>query len=54
MVCSLADVDEKVENHDMPERIKQDIVEDNAPICTYCFEEIAEEKLTKLIEESKK
>jgi hypothetical protein len=47
LVYSLDDVDKKVENHDIPEQIKQDIVEDNAPICVYCFEQIAERELTK-------
>jgi hypothetical protein len=54
MVRSLADVDEKVENHDIPLKIKQDIIDSNAPICCYCFERIAEEKLTRLIAESKR
>lgn len=50
IVRSIEDVDKKVEHCDIPQKIKEDIVDNNAPVCTYCFEQIAEEKLTKLIE----
>jgi hypothetical protein len=53
LVRSLADVETKVYKKDIPERVKQDIVDNNAPLCVYCFEEQVGRALSRLIQESK-
>lgn len=50
IICSPDDIDKKVENCDMPDKVKQYIVDDFAPICVYCFEHLAECELTRLLE----